>query len=225
VLEEIARLAKAAVEDESLDPVPTLGQEAPNRRRRLGQIAHRGVEADVDLPRERRKVVHHCRALSEHTRPEQEAGDDQHGDDDDEQRAHRHAAPDGQCVRPRDRRAQEIGQRRPRGTRAGAGHGPARRGPRGRPTRGAGPASQRAGRPRARLGREHRNAPRVHGEQPREVARHHEGNPGVAVDERVEVALVEDEQPPRRGDSRGGRAREVVDEGELAEGIAGDRAC
>ena len=108
VLEEIARLAEAAVEDESLDPGPALGQQAPKRRRRLGQVANHGVEAEVDLPRHRRKAVHQCRALSEHTRPEQEAGNHQHGDDDGEQRAHRHASPDGQGVRPRDRRTQEI---------------------------------------------------------------------------------------------------------------------
>jgi len=111
VLEEIARLARAAVEDESLDPVPALGQEAPKRRRRLGQLAHHGVEADVDLPRQRGQPVHQGRGLGEHTRPQQEAGDGQHGDDDREQYAHRHAPPDGQGVRPCDRRAQEIGER------------------------------------------------------------------------------------------------------------------
>ena len=57
------------------------------------------------------KALHQRRAFREHARPEQEAGDDQHGDDDGEERAHRHAAPDGQGVRPRDRRAQDIGER------------------------------------------------------------------------------------------------------------------
>ncbi len=111
VLEEIGRLAGAPVENESLHPVPTFRQEPPERGRRLGQLADGGVQADVDLPRQRGQPVHQRRGLRDHARPEQEPDDDQHGDDDREQRAHRHAPPDGQGIRPRDRRAQEIGER------------------------------------------------------------------------------------------------------------------
>ena len=111
VLEEIRRLTHAAIEHEGLDPVPALGQEAPHRGRRLAELAHRGVEPEVDLPRQRGQAIHQRARLGEHARPQQEARADQPRDDDREQRAHRHAPPDGEGVRPRDRRAQEIGER------------------------------------------------------------------------------------------------------------------
>ena len=78
--------------------------------------------------------------------PSRKPATDQHSDDDGEQRAHRHASPDGQGVRPRDRRAQEIGEcgREEHGQEQATGQ-PGEQ-PRGRPTRGAGPASRRAGR-------------------------------------------------------------------------------
>src|SRR5262249_30886504 len=41
--------------------------------------------------------------------------------------------------------------------------------------------------------------------------------------EGIEVALVEDEQPPGIGDAGRRRAREVVDQRELAEGVAGTK--
>ena len=75
--------------------------------------------------------------------------------------------------------------------------------------------------PRSWLGDEHGRAPRVDREEAREIAHDHHGDPVIAIQEHLEVALVEDEQSRRRRHPRRGRAREGVDEGELTEGVAG----
>src|SRR5262249_37884298 len=66
-----------------------------------------------------------------------------------------------------------------------------------------------------------RSAPRIDGEPVGEVSHHHVRDLRVAVHEGIEVALVENEQSRQCRDPRCGRAREVVDEGELTEGLAG----
>jgi len=58
VFKQIGRLARAALENVSLNPGLALGQETPERRSRLSQFAHRGVETGVAQPRQRRQPVH-----------------------------------------------------------------------------------------------------------------------------------------------------------------------
>ena len=111
VLEEVARVPGGTVQDELAGPAPALGEHAAEHGRRLEQLAHRAVEARVDLAREPGQTVHQPRRLGEHARPQEHAGGEQHGDDGGEERTDRHTPADGAGVRPRDDRAEQVGER------------------------------------------------------------------------------------------------------------------
>ena len=110
LVEEVARIPGGTIRDVPLDPAPALGEHAAEAGRRLDQLAEGAVEARVDLGQQRRQAVRQARRLDDHARPQQHAGGEPHGDDDGEERTDRHAPADREGIRPRDDRAQQVGQ-------------------------------------------------------------------------------------------------------------------
>jgi len=74
-------------------------EHAAEHGRCLDQLAHRAIEARVDLTRQRGQTVHQRRRLDDHARPQEQAGGEQHGGDDGEERGNRNAPADGAGVR------------------------------------------------------------------------------------------------------------------------------
>ena len=79
----------------------------------------------------------------------------------------------------------------------------------------------RRGGGRLDLGARHVGGAHVPGQEAQEVLRHHQRDHAVPGHEILEMAPVEDQQAGRRRREGGGRAREVVDQGKLAERGAG----
>ena len=206
-----------------MDPAPARGEHAAEHGRRLDQLAHRAVEALVDLTRQPGQPVRQRRRLGDQARPQEQARGEQHGDDEGEERADRHAPADGEGVCPRDDRAEEVGERH----REEDGQGEATRQPdergdagdRHEPDRlhgGSAASGRGAGSVRTTgLRRAYDASTRERLRMTTTAIR------ASTVHQRVEVGLVEDEQPRRRGDPRAAGARGLVDERELTERVAG----